>query len=98
MINKRFLVPVLALVAVGLPVRASIVAYCMMAGRVAEVLLPHCNGLAAADTYASVSPITFGPAIGVLTGNLYTDDLTGVMFQAAHNMTDPGALDTQNSA
>ena len=93
---KRFLVPVLALAAFGVPAGASIVTYCD-SGCGANTMSVF-NSLTSGDTFASGSPITFGPALGVLSGGNYTDDLTSVLFQATHNLTDPGALDTQNGA
>jgi hypothetical protein len=96
MINKRFLVPVLAFVASGLPAGASIVPYCNStcgSNTIAAFTTQVAN-----DAYASVNPITFSGVVGVLTGNQYTDDLTQVLFQATHNLTDPGSLDTQSGA
>jgi hypothetical protein len=96
--TKRFLVPVLALAAFGLPAGATTVAYCDGSGCGTNIMSVF-NSLTAGDTWASASPITFGDfPIGVLSGNQYTDDLTSVMFQATHNLSDPGALDTQAGA
>jgi hypothetical protein len=96
--NKRFLVPVLALAAFGLPARASTVAYCDGGGCGSNIMSAF-NSLTGSDSWASASPITFGDfPIGVLSGNEYTDDLTSVMFQATHNLTDAGVLDTQYNA
>ena len=92
---KRFLLPVLALAALGLPARADTVAYCDGGGCGSNVLSVF-NSLTASDSWDSASPITFGPAFGTLAGNEYTDTLTTMTFQAAHTLTDPGDLDTQN--
>jgi hypothetical protein len=93
---KRFLVPVLALAALGLPARADVVAYCD--GGCGSNIMSVFNSLTSGDAYASGSPITFGPALGVLSGNEYTDDLTSVVFQATNSLSDLGALDTQDGA
>jgi hypothetical protein len=97
MISKRFLVPVLALIGLGLPASADVVAYCSGGGCGGGSLATF-NTAVTNDgyTYASVDDITFGSGPGVLSGNQYTDDLTSVLFQAVHNLTDPGALDTQS--
>jgi hypothetical protein len=93
--TKRFLVPVLALAAFGLPAGATTVAYCDGVGCGSNVMSVF-NSLTAGDIWESASPITFGLTLGTLTGNDYTDTLTSIDFQAAHNLTDPGDLDTQN--
>jgi hypothetical protein len=95
--NKRFLVPVLALAAFGLPAGASTVAYCDGGGCGSNIMSVF-NSLTGSDSWASASPLTFGNALGVLSSNEYTDDLTSVVFQATHNLSDPGALDTQYNA
>jgi hypothetical protein len=93
---KRFLVPVLALAAFGLPAGAAVVSYCDGAGCGANTNAAF-NTMTSGDTYASAIAITFGSGLGVLSGNEYTDNLTSVIFQATHNLTDPaGALDTQS--
>ena len=93
--TKRFLVPILAFAALGLPVGATTVAYCDGGGCGSNVMSVF-NSLTAGDTWESASPITFGPALGTLSGNDYIDNLTSIDFQAAHNLTDTGVLDTQN--
>jgi hypothetical protein len=96
--TKRFLIPVLALAALGLPAGATTVAYCDGGGCGSNIMSAF-NSLTGSDPWVSASPITFGDfPIGVLSGNEYTDDLTGIQFQATHNLTDSGVLDTQNGA
>src|SRR5487761_1919170 len=97
MIKMRFLAPVLALAACALPAGASVVSYCDGYGCGSNTMAAFTT-LTSSDTYASVSPITFSNSLGVLSGNQYTDDLTSVIFQATHNLTDSGVLDTQNNA
>ena len=93
MSNLRFLVPVLALAALAVPARATLVDYCN-AGCGANTLSVF-NSLTSGDTFASGSPITFG---GGPTAQ-YTDGLTDVLFQATHGFTiSSGVLDTQNGA
>jgi hypothetical protein len=96
--TKKFLVPVLALAALGVPAGATTVAYCDGGGCGSNIMSAF-NSLTGSDPWVSASPITFGDfPIGVLSGNEYTDDLTGIQFQATHNLTDSGVLDTQNGA
>ena len=96
--TKKFLVPVLAFAALGVPAGATTVAYCDGGGCGTNILSAF-NSLTGSDPWVSASPISFGDSpIGVLSGNEYTDDLTGISFQATHNLTDSGVLDTQNGA
>ncbi len=95
MIKLRFLAPVLALAACALPAGASVVSYCDGYGCGSNTMAAFTT-LTSSDTYASASPITFSNSLGVLSGNQYTDDLTSVIFQATHNLTDSGVLDTQS--
>ncbi len=97
MIKLRFLAPVLALAACALPAGASVVSYCDGYGCGSNTMAAFTT-LTSSDTYASASPITFSNSLGVLSGNQYTDDLTNVIFQATHNLADPGVLDTQYGA
>ena len=89
----RFLVPVLALAALAMPARASVVAYCNVGcGNPLSVF----NSLTSGDTFASNDPITFS---GTTPISQYTDGLTDVLFQATHGFTiSGGVLDTQNGA
>ena len=83
MINKRFLVPVLAFVACGLPAGASIVEYCSGNN-------PNCstnsqaafNNAVTTDnyTYAYAGLQSFSAGNGMLSGDMYTDTLTQIAF------------------
>lgn len=96
MTKKRLLVPILA-VAFGLPAGAGTVAYCDGYGCGSNTMAAF-TSITSGDTYASADPITFSDSLGVLSGNEYTDDSTGLLFQATHNLTDSGVLDTQYGA
>jgi hypothetical protein len=92
MSKKRFLVPILALAALAVPARATLVDYCN-AGCGTNTLSVF-NSLTSGDTFASTSPITFSGA----PVSEYTDGLTNVLFQATHGFTiSGGVLDTQNN-
>jgi hypothetical protein len=86
MINKKFLAPVLALVAIGLPARANVAVYC--AGDCGGNTLAAFNSLVAADvyTYASGTDLTF---TGSLSGGgmQYLDGATQVLFAASSAFT-----------
>jgi hypothetical protein len=95
--NKRFLVPVLALAGFGLPVGASIVTYCSgtAAACVANNQAVFDNAVAT-DNYTYDGLLTFTAANGVLSGNTYTDNLTGLLFTdfgtAPNGFTDAGGV------
>jgi hypothetical protein len=82
MFNKRFLVPVLAFVAVGLPASASVVPYCDTYCGMNDTTA--FNSAVALDgyTYASGSDLTFGGSLSA-GGLQYVDASTSVMFTAS---------------
>jgi hypothetical protein len=90
MISKRFLAPVLALVALGLPASASVVAYCDI-GNCGLNSTAAFNTLVTADmlVYASAMDLTFTP--GSLNAGSYDDGMTGVLFAASGAFSVSGA-------
>src|SRR5580698_6000867 len=83
MSNKKFLVPILALAAFGLPVSASIVEYCSGLGCGANVQSQFNNDVSAGG-YTLGALTTFSAATGVLSGTDYTDTLSQIMFDSFH--------------
>jgi hypothetical protein len=96
--NKRFLVPVLALAGFGLPVGASIVTYCDGGGCGANITSAFNNAVATNGyTYVSVSNISF--TAGSLSGTQYDDGLTSMVFlDSSHPFSvNSGELDTSSA-
>jgi hypothetical protein len=80
MTNKKFLVPVLALFAFGLPAGASIATYCSGVGCSPDNNAQFMTDLAT-DSYTLGSLITFSVSNGSLVGDTYSDNTgTGVVF------------------
>jgi hypothetical protein len=79
MFNKRFLVPVLALVAFGLPAGATVATYCAGSGCGSENASAFATDLNT-DGYTLGSIITFSNTNGILAGPDYTDNASGVLF------------------
>jgi hypothetical protein len=77
MINKKFLAPILALAAIGLPLRASVATYCAGSGCGAANNTAFTNALAT-DGYTLQGLTTF--VVGNLVGSTYTDPTTGIVF------------------
>jgi hypothetical protein len=98
MINKRFLVPILALAAFGLPASASIVPYCD--NGCGSNTTAAFGTLIAPPTYsyAYVSGETF---VGTLSdgGDEYLDSITGIEFfdSKGFTITGSGALETNGT-
>jgi len=90
--NKRFLVPVLALAAFGLPARADIVEYCSGAGCGANVQSAFCNAVTVAG-YSYEGLETFNVNAD-LSGSLYTDSTSGIIFQdfQGNSLTNAGGV------
>ncbi len=81
MINKRFLVPVLALAAIGLPVRGSVATYCSGSSSFCSANdATAFNNQLTADTYTLGGLIAFSASNGSLAGTTYTDSATGITF------------------
>jgi hypothetical protein len=93
---KRFLVPVLALAALGLPARASIVEYCSGAGCGGNIQSAFDNAVTVAG-YSYEGLETFNVDAD-LAGSYYTDDTSGIIFEsffgggASGNLTDTGGV------
>lgn len=89
---KRFLVPVLVLAACGLPAGASIVEYCSGSNCGATTQSAF-NNLVTLDSYTYDGLETFNVS-GDLTGSIYTDSTTGIIFQdfEGHGLTDDGGI------
>jgi hypothetical protein len=89
---KRFLVPVLALAALGLPARASIVEYCSGAGCGGNIQSAFDNAVTVAG-YAYDGLETFNVSAD-LAGSYYTDATSGIIFQdlQGHALTDTGGV------
>jgi hypothetical protein len=75
--TKRFLVPVLALAALGLPAGASIVEYCSGTGCGSQTSAAFMNDLST-DSYTLQGLTTF--AASGISGSIYTDSATGIVF------------------
>jgi hypothetical protein len=76
---KRFLAPVLALVAFGLPMSASVATYCAGSGCSPNNNVQFNTDLAT-NSLTLGSIITFSNTNGVLAGPDYTDDSTTILF------------------
>src|SRR5580698_1511511 len=90
---KRFLVPVLALAALGLPAMADVVTYCDGGG--CSNTTADFNTLVTMDglTYANPTDLMF---TGSLTGTTqYTDGLTSLVFADSDGFNITGALGLQ---
>jgi len=87
---KRFLVPVLALAALGLPARASIVEYCSGAGCGGNIQSAFDNAVTVAG-YAYEGLETFNVSAD-LSGSIYTDLTSGIIFTdlQGNTMTNTG--------
>jgi len=96
MINKRFLVPVLALVAFGLPAGASTVPYCDGGGCSANTTAAFNTAVTSDDLiYASATDLRF---TGILSGGTgYTDGTTGVSFLDTNGFSITGSDGLQAS-
>jgi hypothetical protein len=81
MSNKKFLVPILALAAFGLPVRADIVEYCSGLGCGTNTQSAFNNDVSVGG-YTLGALTTFSAATGILSGTDYTDTLTQIMFDS----------------
>ncbi|HTB13230.1 MAG TPA: hypothetical protein VK752_16720 [Bryobacteraceae bacterium] len=79
MFNKRFLIPVLAIVAFGLPAGATVATYCAGTGCGTENASAFATDLGT-DGYMLGSIITFSNTNGILAGPDYTDNASGVLF------------------
>jgi len=76
---KRFLVPVLALAAFGVPAGASIVEYCSGTNCGATTQSAFNNAVAASNyTYDGIETFNSGAE---LSGSTYTDSTTGIIFE-----------------
>jgi hypothetical protein len=91
MINKRFLVPILALAAFGLPASADVTAYCSGSGCAAENNSQFTTDLAS-DNYTLEALIAFNATNGSLVGADYTDNTTQITFTSieGNNLSLPG--------
>jgi len=89
---KRFLVPVLALAACGVPAGASIVEYCSGSNCGATTQSAFNNVVTLAG-YSYDGLETFNVS-GDLVGSIYTDSTTGIIFQdfQGHALTDTGGI------
>jgi hypothetical protein len=80
MSNKRFLVPVLALAAMAVSARASIVEYCSGSSTSCSTNSQTAfNNALTADTFTGV--LNFSSSNGTLSGSMYTDTATGIVFE-----------------
>jgi hypothetical protein len=96
---KRFLVPVLALAAFGLPAMADVVTYCDGGGCSSNTTAAF-NSLVTLDalTYANATDLTF---TGSLTGTTqYTDGLTSMVFADSDgfNITGSSSLEAKGGS
>jgi hypothetical protein len=89
--TKRFLAPVLALVAFGMTASASIATYCAGTGCGANNAAQFTSDLAT-DDYTLQGMMTFSASNGTLSGSTYTDTTTGIVFSdfQGHNLAFSG--------
>jgi len=77
--SKRFLLPVLALAAIGLPAMADVATYCSGSGCGTANSAAFTSDLAT-DNYTLGSLVTFSTSNGSLVAADYTDNASGVLF------------------